>query len=114
MTFELIYKIDPWILILTILHLIFFQGEGSGPPDPPPFDPCKIYIKTLQLPDASGIVKNVTFSFLYLKMFLEPWSSQVCVVYFEGGRGAQYTTNQSSSEYEVWGFECWGFNHKGI
>lgn len=62
MTFELIYKIDPWILILTILHLIFFQGEGSGPPDPPPpFDPCKIYIKTLQLPDASGIVKNVIF-----------------------------------------------------
>lgn len=38
----------------------FFQGEGSGPP--PPFDPCKIYIKTLQLPDVSGIVKNVTFS----------------------------------------------------
>lgn len=102
MTFELIYKIDPWILILTILHLIFFRGRGLVP------------IKTLQLPDASGIVKNVTFSFLYLKMFLEPWSSQVCVVYFEGGRGAQYTTNQSSSEYEVWGFECWGFNHKGI
>lgn len=103
MTFELIYKIDPWILILTILHLIFFQGEGSGPPPP-----------LWSMQDASGIVKNVTFSFLYLKMFLEPWSSQVCVVYFEGGRGAQYTTNQSSSEYEVWGFECWGFNHKGI
>lgn len=102
MTFELIYKIDPWILILTILHLIFFQGEGSGPPP------------LWSMQDASGIVKNVTFSFLYLKMFLEPWSSQVCVVYFEGGRGAQYTTNQSSSEYEVWGFECWGFNHKGI
>lgn len=47
----------------------FFQREGSAPP---PFDPCKIYIKTLQWPDASGIVKTVTFSFLYLKMFLEP------------------------------------------
>lgn len=52
----------------------FFSGGGvwSPRPPPPPFDPCKIYIKTLQLPDVSGIVKNVTFSFLYLKMFLEP------------------------------------------
>lgn len=50
-----------------------FSGGGVwSPRPPPPFDPCKIYIKTLQLPDASGIVKNVTFSFLYLKMFLEP------------------------------------------
>lgn len=48
----------------------FFSGGGVW--SPPPFDPCKIYIKTLQLPDVSGIVKNVTFSFLYLKMFLEP------------------------------------------
>lgn len=51
----------------------FFSGGGVwSPRPPPPFDPCKIYIETLQLPDASGIVKNVTFSFLYLKMFLEP------------------------------------------
>lgn len=47
----------------------FFQGEGSAPP---PLLILARYTLKHYMPDASGIVKNVTFSFLYLKMFLEP------------------------------------------